>query len=123
MTATVNIVTPSGAAYDNVNPFALLAAIHATSARTATTFVAESTGGTTFVFTGSGFRYDAGGNLIAGTVAGYTLLQGEDIILTAAFSPRITGTKLWLAITDNEFEPVFGSLYRRTYWLTRVAVQ
>lgn len=110
MTATIQIVTGSGAAYDTIQPFARLAAIHGTSGRTITSFLAESTDGYTFLFSGSGFRFDADGNLIAGTVSGYTMLLDENPVLTALFSPRITSTRLWLAITDNEFEPVFGTL-------------
>lgn len=110
MTATINVVTANGADYNNISPFDHLAAIHGTINRTTTTFTAESSPGITFNFVGTGFRFDVDGNLIAGTVTSYTLVISAEVILTATFSPKLNGLKLWTAIRDNEFEPVFGTL-------------
>lgn len=110
MTATITVLSPAGATYNTLTPFDHLANIGATTARTTTSFTAEATGGVTFNFVGTGFRYNAAGDLVAGAITSYTLIQGGESILTSSFAPRLSAIRLWQAINASEFEPLFGLL-------------
>lgn len=111
MTATVTVITPNGVNDTNYNLYQFLANIEAATLRTATSFTAvNSTDNVTFAFTGSGFRYNAAGDLIAGSITSYTLTYQGEAILTTEFLPRLSALRLWQAIDASEFGPIFGNL-------------